>query len=464
MKRDKTIDSFESMYNKSTSSEPLNAHSIEDFALNEKMAHFVREIIPERIIYAKGSGAYGTFTVTQDIRPYTKAQIFSKVGNRCKVFTRFSPTIGEAGSSDIERDIRGFSIKFYTEQGNWDLVGSSSPVFYIKDAKKFPALIRSQKKNPKTHLKSSALAWDFWSQNPESLHQVLILMSSRGIPYGYRYMNGYGGHTFSIINQHNERVWVKFHLKTQQGIKNFSNAEAEEIKAQNPDFSQEDLIRAIESKNFPKWTLYIQVMTDEQAMDFRWNPFDVTKVWPQEEFPLIEAGVLELNQIPEDYFTSVEQSAFSPSNVVEGISFSPDRVLQGRITTYFDAQRYRLGNSAYQIEVNKNPFTQEPSYGDSNSINPFHFERNETDSDHYTQAGTFYSKVLSTDEKEILIQNIVSSMKSISGERREEIINRQLCHFFRANIELGMKVALGLGIDIDASIMSSANGSHPKTH
>ncbi|HPZ25646.1 MAG TPA: catalase [Kaistella sp.] len=462
---------------------------LQDFILQENLAHFVRERIPERIVHAKGTGAYGTFTVTHDISKYTKAKLFSKVGNSCKMFARFSTVGGEKGSADTERDPRGFALKFYTEDGNWDLVGNNTPVFFIKDAKKFPDFIHTQKRVPKTNLKSATMMWDFWSLNPESLHQVLILMSDRGTPHGYIHMHGFGSHTFSMINAANERVWVKFHLKTKQGIKNFSHDEAVKMKGENPDFAQEDLVDAIENGNFPKWTMYIQVMTEEQAKEFRWNPFDVTKVWFQDEFPLIEVGEMELNEIPVNYFAHVEQSTFSPSNLVNGISFSPDKMLQGRLFSYPDAHRYRVGVNSHLLEVNRCPFATNNSQRDGFMADSSHykdapnyfpnsfddikadesyknfeydldstrvgnFNRNENDDDHYTQPGLLYTKALNQKDRENLVYNITQSMKGISGPKREEIINRQLCHFFRANIELGMKIAMSLQINIDANMMN----------
>lgn len=462
---------------------------LQDFILQENLAHFVRERIPERIVHAKGSGAYGKLTVTHDISQYTKAKIFSKVGNTCKMFARFSTVGGEKGSADTARDPRGFALKFYTEDGNWDLVGNNTPVFFIKDAKKFPDFIHTQKRLPKTNLKSATMMWDFWSLNPESLHQVLILMSDRGTPYGYRHMHGFGSHTFSMINADNQRTWVKFHFKTKQGIKNFTNEEAIKMAGENPDFAQEDLCNAIENGDYPKWTMYIQVMTEEQAKEFRWNPFDITKVWFQDDFPLIEVGEIELNEIPSNYFAHVEQSAFSPSNLVNGISFSPDKMLQGRLFSYPDAQRYRIGVNAHQLEVNRCPFAvnnyqrdgfmadsksyeDKPNYYpnsfDDISVDPSYknfeyeldssrvanYDRNDNDDDHYTQAGLLYTKAMKVEDREHLVHNIIESMKGINGPKKSEIINRQLCHFFRANIELGMKIALGLNINIDANMMN----------
>ena len=454
---------------------------LQDFYLHEKLAHFNRERIPERVVHAKGTGAYGKFTVTGDITKYTKAKLFSKVGNKCRVLVRFSTVGGEKGSADTERDPRGFAVKFYTEDGNWDLVGNNTPVFFIKDAKKFPDFIHTQKRDPKTNLKSPTMMWDFWSLNPESLHQVMILFSDRGTPDGYRFMHGFGSHTFSMINKKNERVWVKFHFVSQQGNKTLTGPQAEEIKGKDPDYSQRDLVEAISKKDFPKWTLKIQVMTDQQAKKFRWNPFDVTKVWPHKEYPLIEAGVMELNEIPENYFAYVEQAAFAPSHTIDGISLSPDKMLQGRILAYPDAHRYRLGANYEQLPVNR-PITpvhhhqrdgfmnvdgnggSAPNYypnsfdgiaADSSYKEPAMkldsniadtYNRNENDDDYYTQPGLLFRKVMNASEKQNTISNFVSALKGVTGPKRKEIILRQLNHFYKADKELALSIAKGLGI------------------
>lgn len=271
---------------------------LQDYILHEKMAHFNRERIPERVVHAKGTGAFGTFTVTHDISQYTRAKLFDTIGKQTRVFVRFSTVGGEKGSADTERDPRGFAVKFYTEDGNWDLVGNNTPIFFIKDPKKFSDFIHTQKRDPRTNLKSPTMMWDFWSLNPESLHQVMFLMSNRGTPHGYRYMNGYGSHTFSFINDKNLRVWVKFHFKTLQGIKNMTDGEATAMKGTDPDFAQRDLVEAIDRRSFPKWALKIQVMTEDQAEKSPFNPFDLTKVWPHKDFPLIDVGVIELNEFP----------------------------------------------------------------------------------------------------------------------------------------------------------------------
>lgn len=462
---------------------------LQDFILHEKMAHFNRERIPERVVHAKGTGAFGTFTVTNDITEYTKAKLFSKVGNACKVLIRFSTVGGEKGSADTERDPRGFALKFYTEDGNWDLVGNNTPVFFVKDPKKFSDFIHTQKRDPKTNLKNPTMMWDFWSLNPESLHQVMILMSDRGTPFSYRHLHGFGSHTFSMINSKNESVWVKFHFITKQGIKNFTAMEANEMRGIDPDHAQRDLVEAIEKKDFPKWDMKIQVMTHEQAKSLPFNPFDLTKVWPHADFPLIDVGTFELNQIPKNYFAEVEQAAFAPAHVVNGIGYSPDKMLQGRLLSYPDAHRYRLGANYEQIPVNKCPYMtnnyerdglmridgngeDSPNYFpnsfdtivadqsykepamqlDSNSAD--WYDRNGAgDNDHYTQPGILFRKTMSEEDRKNTISNIIGAMHGISGEKKNDIINRQLCHFFRADIGLGMAVAQGLGISIDEKMM-----------
>ncbi|MDW5444475.1 catalase [Polaromonas sp. SM01] len=324
----------------------------------EKLAHFAREVIPERRMHAKGSAAYGTFTVTHDITQYTKAKLFSQVGKKTDLVLRFSTVAGERGAADAERDIRGFAVKFYTEEGNWDLVGNNTPVFFLRDPLKFPDLNRAVKRDPRTNLRSAENNWDFWTLLPEALHQVTIVMSDRGLPKSYRHMHGFGSHTFSFLNATNERFWVKFHFVTQQGIENLSDAEAAALVGHDRESHQADLLNAIDNKDFPRWALKIQVMPEKDAATYHLNPFDLTKVWPHKDYPLIDVGVLELNRNPENYFAEVEQLAFAPANVVPGISFSPDKMLQSRLFSYGDAQRYRLGVNHHQIPVNapKCPF------------------------------------------------------------------------------------------------------------
>lgn len=456
---------------------------LQDYFLHEDMAHFNRERIPERVVHAKGTGAYGTFTVTHDITAYTKAKLFSEIGKQTEMFARFSLVSGEKGSADSERDPRGVALKFYTEDGNWDLVGNNTPVFFIKDPKKFSHFIHTQKRDPKTNCKSPTSVWDFWSLNPESLHQVMILMSDRGTPFSYRNMNGFGSHTFSFFNKNNERTWVKFHFVTMQGIKNFTGKEAMEMRSLDPDHAQRDMLEAIGNGNFPRWALRIQLMTDEQAKGFKWNPFDVTKVWSHKEFPLMEVGVMELNKIPENYFRDVEQSAFAPASVVDGIGYSPDKMLQGRLLSYPDAHRYRLGVNYEQIPVNKCPYSianyqrdglmqmsdnggsdsnyrpnsfdnivtdenyKEPSMQMESNLADW-FDRNNMDDDHYTQPGNLYRNAMDEQGRVNLVSNIINAMSGISGPKKEEIVSRTVCHFFRVDRQLGQAVAAGLGLKL----------------
>ncbi len=337
---------------------PRGPMLLQDRWFLEKLAHFDREVIPERRMHAKGSGAFGEFTVTHDITDLTKADIFSEVGKKTPMFVRFSTVAGERGAADAERDIRGFAMKFYTNEGNWDLVGNNTPVFFMRDPMKFPDLNRAVKRDPRTNLRSANNNWDYWTNLPEAIHQVTITMSDRGIPASYRHMHGFGSHAYSMLNKDNERVWVKFHLVTQQGIKNLTDAEAAAIVANDRESHQRDLYESIEKGDFPRWKMFIQVMTDEQAKNMPYNPFDLTKVWYKKDFPLREVGYFELNKNPDNYFAQVEQAAFNPSNIVPGIGYSPDKMLQGRLFSYGDAQRYRLGVNHHQIPVNapKCPF------------------------------------------------------------------------------------------------------------
>ncbi len=325
----------------------------QDVWLHEKLANFVREVIPERRMHAKGSGAFGTFTVTHDITRYTRAKIFSEVGKKTEMFARFTTVAGERGAADAERDIRGFALKFYTEEGNWDMVGNNTPVFFIRDPRKFPDLNKAVKRDPRTNLRSPTNNWDWWTLLPEALHQVTIVMSDRGIPASYRHMHGFGSHTYSFWNAQGERFWVKFHFRTQQGIKNLTDAEAAALVGQDRESHQRDLYDAIERGDYPKWTMFIQVMPETDAEKVPYHPFDLTKVWPKGDYPLIQVGEFELNRNPENFFADVEQAAFSPSNLVPGISVSPDKMLQARLFNYPDAQRYRLGVNYQQIPVNR---------------------------------------------------------------------------------------------------------------
>jgi catalase len=331
---------------------------LQDVWFLEKLAHFDREVIPERRMHAKGAGAYGSFTVTHDISAYTKAKLFGGIGKKTEMFVRFSTVAGERGAADAERDIRGFAMKFYTEQGNWDLVGNNTPVFFMRDPLKFPDLNHAIKRDPRTGLRNANSNWDFWSSLPEALHQVTVVMSERGIPRTFRHMHGFGSHTYSLINADNQRFWVKFTFKTAQGIENLTDAEAGELIGRDRESAQRDLYDSIAARDFPRWTMFVQIMPEQAASTYPINPFDLTKVWPHSDYPLIEVGVMELNRNVDNFFAEVEQAAFNPANIVPGVSFSPDKMLQGRLFSYGDAQRYRLGVNHNQIPVNapKCPF------------------------------------------------------------------------------------------------------------
>lgn len=431
---------------------------LQDMWLVEKLAHFDREVIPERRVHAKGSGAFGTLKVTHDISRYTKAKVFDQVGKETPVFMRFSTVAGERGAADAERDVRGFSIKFYTEDGNWDVVGNNTPVFFVRDPLKFPDFIHTQKRDPRTNLRNNVAAWDFWSRHPESLHQVTIVMSDRGIPKNYRQMHGFGSHTFSFVNAANERFYVKFHFKSAQGIENYTDAEAARLVGQDRESAQRDLYEAIEHGNFPKWHFRIQVMPEADASKVPYNPFDITKVWPHNDYPLIDVGTIELNRNPENYFADVEQAAFTPANIVPGIGFSPDRLLQGRLFSYGDAQRYRLGINHHQIPVNapRCPFhsfhrdgamrvdgnlgstvNYEPSRQGDFAANPAAAEPpvqagtvdrydHRDDDDYYSQPRALF-RLFSADQKERLFANIG---RAISGVP-QDVVDRVLVHLER---------------------------------
>jgi len=451
---------------------------LQDVWYLEKLAHFDREVIPERRMHAKGSGAFGTFTVTHDITRYTKAKIFSEIGKKTEMFVRFSTVAGERGAADAERDIRGFAMKFYTEEGNWDLVGNNTPVFFMKDPLKFPDLNHVVKRDPKTNLRSPKNNWDFWTLLPEALHQVTITMSDRGIPFSYRHMHGYGSHTYSMINSKNERIWVKFHLKSQQGIKNMTDQEAEAAIGKCRETHQRDLFYSIENGDYPRWDMKIQIMTDAQAKKHPQNPFDLTKVWSQKDYPLIDVGVMELNRNPENYFADVEQAAFNPANIVPGIGFSPDKMLQGRLFSYGDAQRYRLGVNHHLIPVNQSrcPFLNmfhrdgqmrtdgnygatlgyEPnSYGEWQEQPEFrepplaldgaadHWNHREDDNDYFSQPGDLF-RLMSKEQQQVLFENTARAM----GDAPREIKIRHINNCQQADPAYGAGVAKALGIDV----------------
>jgi catalase len=449
---------------------------LQDIWLIEKLAHFDREVIPERRMHAKGWGAHGTFTVTQDITGFTKARIFSAIGKQTPIFARFSTVAGERGAADAERDIRGIAIKFYTEEGNWDIVGNNTPVFFFRDPLRFPDLNHAIKRDPRTGMRSADNNWDFWTSLPEALHQVTIVMSDRGIPKSFRHMHLFGSHTFSMLNAANERVWVKSHFRTQQGIANLTDAEAEALVGKDRESHGRDLFNAIETGDSPRWTLFIQVMTDAQAQAFPFNLFDLTKVWPKAEYPLIEVGVMELNRWPENYFAEVEQAGFSPSFVVPGIGFSPDKMLQGRLFSYGDALRYRLGVNFSQIPVNapKCPFQSyhrdgkmrvDGNLGRSLSFNPnsnglwdnqpdfaeppsplegeaAHYDHR-VDDDHWEQPGNLF-RLMTPAQQQALFDNTARAM----GDARLHIKERHVANCRRADPAYGEGVARALGLKL----------------
>ena len=451
---------------------------LQDVWFQEKMASFDREVIPERRMHAKGSGAFGTFTVTHDITQYTKAKIFSEVGKTTELFVRFSTVAGERGAADAERDIRGVAMKFYTEEGNWDLVGNNTPVFFLKDPLKFPDLNHAVKRDPRTNMRSAKNNWDFWTLLPEALHQGTITMSDRGIPLSYRHMNAYGSHTYSLISAENKRYWVKFHFKTQQGIKCLTDAEAETIIGKNRESHQCDLYDSIESGDYPKWDMQVQVVPEEAAEKFSFNPFDLTKVWPHEDYPLIDVGVLELNCNPENYFADVEQAAFNPANIVPGIGFSPDKMLQGRLFSYGDAQRYRLGVNHQQIPVNRPrcPFHSfhrdgamrvdgnhgstlgyEPnSYDEWQEQRDFsepplslegaadHWNHHEDDADYFSQTGGLF-QLMTPEQRKLLFGNTARAM----GDASREIKVRHATNCYQADPAYGEGVAAAMDIPLN---------------
>jgi catalase len=460
----------------------------EDFLLFEKMAHFNRERIPERVVHAKGSGAFGHFVCTSsEITKYTTAKLFSAVGNKTPTFIRFSTVGGEKGSADTERDPRGFALKFYSEEGNWDMVGNNTPIFFIRDPLKFGDFIHTQKRDPETNLKSPTMMWDFWSLSPESLHQVTVLFSDRGTPDGYRHMNGYSSHTFSLINAKNELFYVKWHFKTKQGIKNFTREQADEMRGKDPDYAQRDLFDAIAQGDFPRWRVCVQIMPEKEADTYRINPFDLTKVWPHADYPLVEVGELVLDRNPVNYFAEVEQAAFEPKNIVPGMGFSPDKMLQARLISYPDAHRYRLGVNYDALPVNKaqcpvHTYNRDGATRfDGNSGAAVNYEPNSfggptqdaqfrerprtvsgsidrhnhrLDTDYYSQPGNLF-RLMKPDTRERLISNIVASMKSVP-RRIQEL---QIQHFYKADPAYGTGVAKGLGLNIEATVAKAKEAS-----
>lgn len=459
---------------------PRGPQLLQDVWFLEKLAHFDREVIPERRMHAKGSGAYGTFTVTHDITRFTKAAIFSQVGKKTEMFARFSTVAGERGAADAERDIRGFALKFYTNQGNWDLVGNNTPVFFFRDPLKFPDLNHVVKRDPRTNLRSAKNNWDFWTSLPEALHQVTILMSDRGLPATYRHMHGFGSHTYSMINDKNERYWVKFHFKSNQGIKNLTDQEAQDLVGMDRESHQRDLYNSIENKEFPGWTLFVQMMPEKDAATCPYHPFDLTKVWFHGDYPMIEVGQMELNRNPENYFAEVEQAAFNPAHIVPGIGFSPDKMLQGRLFSYGDAQRYRLGVNHHLIPVNAprcpvhsyhrdgmmrtdgnhgSTLSYEPnSYGEWQEQPEFvepplslqgaaaHWDHRE-DGDYFSQPGKLF-RLMTVEQQKVLFENTARAM----GDVPDEIKIRHINNCSKADPAYGAGVAEAL--KISAGVLS----------
>ncbi len=449
---------------------------LQDHYMLEKLAHFNRERIPERVVHAKAAGAHGVFTVTKDITAYTKAKIFSEIGKQTEVFGRFSTVAGEKGSADTVRDVRGFALKFYTEEGNWDMVGNNTPTFFIRDAIKFPDFIHTQKRDPRSNTHCDTMQWDFWSQVPEALHQITILFSDRGLPKGIPYMHGFGSHTYSFINAKNERFWVKFHFKTQQGVQCMPQEEAERLAGTDPDFHTRQLFNLIEEGSFPKWTFYVQIMPECDAETYRWNPFDLTKVWPHADYPLQEVGVLEMNRNPENYFAEVEQAAFSPANVPPGISFSPCKMLQARLFAYADAHRYRLGANFERLPINcphaakANNYQRDgamrfddnggrsPNYEPNTFGGPMEdhrydepplkisgdadrYEQKRGVDDDYIQPGNLF-RLMPPDEQQRLMQAIAGSL----GKAPKAIQEKMLVHFHKADKAYGDGIAKLIGL------------------
>lgn len=453
--------------------------ALQDTWFLEKMAHFDREVIPERRMHAKGSGAFGTFTVTHDITKYTSADIFSKIGKKTKMLARFSTVAGERGAADAERDIRGFALKFYTEDGNWDLVGNNTPVFFFRDPLKFIDLNHAIKRDPRTNLRSPNTNWDFWSSLPESLLQVTIIMGDRGIPASYRSMHGFSSHAYSFINKDKQRTWVKFHFRSQQGIINLTDQQAAVLVGTDRESHQRDLYEAIEKGMFPKWKMYVQLMSEKQADAMKNNPFDLTKMWLKKDFPLIPVGEFELNENPDNYFAQIEQAAFNPAHSVLGISFSPDRMLQGRLFSYGDAQRYRLGVNHHQIPVNQSKAVAKPhsfhrdgqmrvdgnlgselnytpnSYGNwvdhpehnlplEKGGDIYRYDFRKDDHDYFTQPGLLF-RAMTKDQQQVLFYNTARNM----GDSTLQIKHRHIYHCYMADPEYGKGVARALNISIE---------------
>jgi catalase len=454
---------------------PTGPVLLQDQHLLEKLARFNRERIPERVVHAVGSGAHGRFEVTNpDVSKWTRMKMMSEVGKRTEVFARFSTVAGSKGAPDAVRDPRGFALKFYTEDGNWDLAGNNTPIFFLRDPLKFPDFIHSQKVDPYTNRQEPDNVWDFFSLSPETTHQFTWLFGDRGIPASYRHMNGYGSHTFQWVNAEGERFWVKFHFKTDQGIRCLESEEAARIAGESPQAHQIDLLESIDRGDFPSWTLKVQVMPEADAAGYRFNPFDLTKVWPHTDYPLIEVGKLVLDRNPDNYFAEVEQAAFDPGHFVPGVGPSPDKMLQGRLFAYGDAHRYRLGVNHTRIPINAprgvaggatnygrdgamcfdgnggcaknyepNSFdgpqqSNEASYAGlevTGTSGTTPWTRHEQDDD-FVQAGALY-RLMSSQEQRRLVRNIAGSLAQVS---RDDIVERSIGHFREADAEYGAQV------------------------
>ncbi|MFI1578468.1 catalase [Embleya sp. NPDC020630] len=445
---------------------------IQDQYLLEKLARFNRERIPERVVHARGSGAYGRFEVTADVSRFTKAHFLAEPGRRTEVFARFSTVAGNLGAADAVRDPRGFAVKFYTEEGNYDLVGNNTPVFFIKDPLKFPDFIHTQKRDPYTGSQEADNVWDFWSHSPEAIHQVTWLFGDRGIPASYRHMDGFGSHTYQWVNAEGEAFWVKYHFKTDQGIRNLTAEAAAELAGADPDSHQRDLVNAIDAGVSPSWTLKVQIMPVAEAATYRFNPFDLTKVWSHADYPLIEVGRLTLDRNPDNVFAEVEQAAFNPANFVPGIGPSPDKMLQGRLFAYADAHRYRLGVNHTQLPVNAphaatahnhgrdgymatNPGGRAKNYEPNSFGGPYesgaplwastevsgatgtHPAPLHARDDDYVQAGDLY-RLMTADEQARLVANLAGFLAKVS---RDDIIDRVVGHFRAADRDYGDRIA-----------------------
>jgi len=458
---------------------PAGPNVLHDHYVVQKMQHFNRERVPERVVHAKGTGAHGFFEVTEDVTQYTKASLFAEVGRRTPMFARFSTVAGEQGFPDTVRDPRGFALKFYTDEGNYDLVGNNTPVFFVRDPTKFSDFIHSQKRLPDTGMRSNDMQWDFWTLSPESAHQVTILMSDRGTPRTLRHMNGYSSHTYSWMNAGGERFWVKYHFKTAQGVENFTDAEAGAMVAQDGDFHRRDLRQAIEGGDFPVWLLEMQIMPFADAADYRFNPFDLTKVWPHSDYPPIQVGRMVLDRNPENFFAEVEQSSFSPANLVPGIGLSPDRMLMGRVFSYHDTHLHRIGANYEQLPINApkvpvhsynkdaamtyhhagaQPVYAPNSYGgpqaspergadltwavEAGELGRYAYEKHAEDDD-FVQAGNLYREVLDDTGRDHLVENVVGHVgdPDVSSDMRL----RAIAYWSKIDPGLGARVAAGVG-------------------